>query len=384
MRISFSSLFMSLLFGNTFIVLMALLLKRNKVISKFNINFIVTCLMLIIIRLALPIELYIAKTVPCQVILPDIRRFLSAPIGLTNHSLINVFLYVWWTMVIVKIIAFYTKHRKAQRLLERIDQYQEKNINDILDTVCREYACKNPFKVRKIDAYRSPFIVGLVHPTIVLTQSAFECKNLEFIIRHEAEHFFHKDLWIKYLVEVICIIYWWNPFVYILKKEFDSVLELRNDVCVTEKLNEDKKLEYLNCLLDIAKMNYRYEDKNLFLAFSRGAKIGNLEQRFDFILNKYATDRRHIYPIYLVASIMVMIMSFSFILEAYRIDVPVESSTFAITPENAYILEKDNQFYICVEGMAAVQVSELRNLYYELPLYREDEIPSLHIVQDDR
>ncbi|WP_092472491.1 M56 family metallopeptidase [Desulfotruncus arcticus] len=46
-----------------------------------------------------------------------------------------------------------------------------------------------------------------------------------YILSHEVAHYYHGDLWIKIVTEFLHIIYWWNPFVCLLKNRYRKHLK---------------------------------------------------------------------------------------------------------------------------------------------------------------
>ena len=95
----------------------------------------------------------------------------------------------------------------------------------------------------------------MVHPKILLPEMDFTEKELQYIFKHELQHFYHHDLWLNMLCEIIMCFYWWNPFAYFLKEKFKDMLELANDKKITESMNEMEIYEYLECMLKIIKNN---------------------------------------------------------------------------------------------------------------------------------
>ena len=79
--------------------------------------------------------------------------------------------------------------------------------------------------------------------------------ELQYIFKHELQHFYHHDLWLNMLCEIIMCFYWWNPFAYFLKEKFKDMLEFANDKKITESMNEMEIYEYLECMLKIIKNN---------------------------------------------------------------------------------------------------------------------------------
>uniref|UniRef100_UPI001D010544 M56 family metallopeptidase n=1 Tax=Paenibacillus polymyxa TaxID=1406 RepID=UPI001D010544 len=80
---------------------------------------------------------------------------------------------------------------------------------------------KLPSRIRllEITLVNYPIMYGLLRPTIVLPIETYTKEEQYFIMRHELQHYFYKDNWRKQIIEILCALYWWNPFVYILRKQ---------------------------------------------------------------------------------------------------------------------------------------------------------------------
>lgn len=104
---------------------------------------------------------------------------------------------------------------------------------------------------------KSPIIYGLWKPCILIPNT-LELSETEwrYVLLHEVNHYRHKDLYIKFLLHIICIIYWWNPFCRFLKNDTDTILEIRIDQTLAN--NPAHTAEYLSCLLKTA--SYQIEN----------------------------------------------------------------------------------------------------------------------------
>ena len=63
----------------------------------------------------------------------------------------------------------------------------------------------------------SPMLVGFFHPRIVLPAHRLEDKELSYIFVHELIHYKQKDMFYKWLIQIVVCIHWFNPFVYLLE-----------------------------------------------------------------------------------------------------------------------------------------------------------------------
>lgn len=151
----------------------------------------------------------------------------------------------------------------------------------------------NVSKLKKIqlacvDEEITPSIFGIIRPIIILSKDDFYSEDLEFIMRHEIQHYHNYDLYLKMVIDLLVAIHWWNPLVYGLRKQFSVALEISNDYMVSKEMTKERKIEYAQSLLRIAKkkvLGNKYD-----LALVDGSC---LEKRIRFLMDeKYITAIR--------------------------------------------------------------------------------------------
>ena len=110
--------------------------------------------------------------------------------------------------------------------------------NECIYSIMNQIAGNRAEKIRVIETtlVNTPMIAGLMKPTIYLPKIIFSDTELYNILLHEWTHYIHKDIWIKFLLKLLCIIYWWNPFLYLLKHDIDDTLEIKCDISITTKM----------------------------------------------------------------------------------------------------------------------------------------------------
>ena len=54
-------------------------------------------------------------------------------------------------------------------------------------------------------------------------------QELYCALLHELFHFYHRDAWIKLLVQLLCSLLWWNPLMYLFQRDVTQTLELHCD-----------------------------------------------------------------------------------------------------------------------------------------------------------
>ena len=158
-----------------------------------------------------------------------------------------------------------------------------------------------------------PMVFGFIHPQIYLPVSmGFE--NFSYVIAHEKMHIKRKDAQLKMLAYVICLIHWFNPFIWIAYTLFAGDVEKACDEEVIRSMDKEKRKEYAYALLHMAAENGTRK-KSVFVApicFDEG----NVKSRIVNIMKyKYTLPR-----IGSVVVIVILALSVMFLTEAKNDD----------------------------------------------------------------
>ncbi len=108
--------------------------------------------------------------------------------------------------------------------------------------------CELP--VYRMDGLPSPCLTGILHPKIIVTAKALQSpKMLAHVLTHEICHFRQRDHWIALLRNLCCIIYWYNPLVWLAASVSKADCELSCDSRVLDRLGEEEHISYGETLL---------------------------------------------------------------------------------------------------------------------------------------
>lgn len=150
----------------------------------------------------------------------------------------------------------------------------------------------------------SPMIVGIIYPKLVLPvqKEAWPEKELEFIVSHELCHYQKKDLWQKLLMTAAWCVNWFNPLVYLLKRQFYFEMELACDAQVLSGCDAGERESYARTMLSFAGGHGR--EAFCSTGFSGGKK--KMKQRIDYMLEEAGKKRG--LPGMIVTGLMILSM----------------------------------------------------------------------------
>ena len=128
----------------------------------------------------------------------------------------------------------------------------------------------------------SPMLLGFFRPRIILPVGEWEDKELSYIFVHELIHYKQRDMFYKWLIQIVVCVHWFNPFVYLLEKEVNKSCELSCDEKVISILNEKAKREYGDTLISFLKSNNLYKSSLASVTLTEGAE--QLKERLGAIM----------------------------------------------------------------------------------------------------
>lgn len=196
--------------------------------------------------------------------------------------------------------------------------------------------------------------------------------ELRLVLTHEIHHIIHHDLLIKLGTSILTIIYWWNPFCYLLKNNCNLFLEMRIDHLITQN-DSEKKISYLELLL-------QYKEQTNF-TFSEQPGLSFFSNNNDLII-RFATLTQTSNSIFkrdillILWALFIFICSYFFIFQSNYLPPELYNDATLIipTPDNSYFIKKEDgtyNFYINNEYFETTDSTE----YYDskIPIYTEGE-----------
>ena len=124
----------------------------------------------------------------------------------------------------------------------------------------------------------SPFIIGFVKPKVFLPENKFSELETEFILRHELTHLSSNDFIYRKLIFFLCVMYWFNPVVYMLADKFIEINEMACDEQVLKGYKKKEKIVYMKLLCEMACDKQNTENISNIIYF-KGKTEKNFERR---------------------------------------------------------------------------------------------------------
>ena len=102
------------------------------------------------------------------------------------------------------------------------------------------------------DSARTPMMLGVFNPKIVLPYREYNEELLLNILRHELTHYRRFDTLYKWATVAVLSAHWFNPIAWFIRRELNRACEMSCDEMLLRSMNRDEKQSYGNSLLLMA------------------------------------------------------------------------------------------------------------------------------------
>lgn len=174
---------------------------------------------------------------------------------------------------------------------------------------------------------------------------------------------------------------WWNPVVWLLRRNVLQLLELVCDRRVCKNLSRAGQMSYLESLLHFLKNTTMMTANGMTLSYLGNPLDGGVKQRFQLMLQDrpFAQSRARLW-MSCVLCMVLFILSYLVILQPAYLPPPVEDgyATAVMTPENSYILHTtDGEYALYYNGSffgtIASEEALLSQLYCDLEIIQQGD-----------
>lgn len=377
MHYSFSTVLMTILASNLLIILITFCFRKEKLMLSIGYKLLAVFLILTLIRFLFPFELPFTKSIYLPEFISIFIFYFRHPFFQSDYlwiSLWSLFECVW---VIGGLICLY-RHIKAYMGTARYiaisgqDVTMKESVTTLLSGICGNR--KNPFRVIVITNLDSPKIFGILSPRILIPDYIdLNSEEFRFALQHESYHYYHHDLLIKEAINLLCILYWWNPACRLFKKQVGLILEMHVDDSLVNK-DSAVGVAYMNSLIHIlesasGKHNSIHPSMTVSMFSS---KEEELTQRFQMLCHR---DNKTRFPMFMLLLMIVSIYlcSYGIILES-NYGAQIENDDTLFTPSTGFhaVLKKDGTYDLYLNDIFTENLENL-DYYPDIPVVTEGE-----------
>ena len=312
--VTFYSFCWAVLISSIFIVALYFLRKRTFFLLNFDFQILLLLFIFCLARMLIPFEFSHQKVIRDR----HLYAFIMYPYILSAKYRVYLFYFIIAVWIIGSSIFTYRFLKKTHSLYAYLKSIK-KSTSDITTKILFQIDPHQKLKVFETSDIEVPFLAGIIYPTIYIPTYKYTEEQLYYILLHEYTHYKNKDLWVKFLCNLFCIIFWWNPIVYLLPKDLNAILELKCDATLARKLTEHEKVNYLDTILfTLQRINNKTPMDELFFTTAFVQRQNNLtKQRFLYLLK--STKKSNQFCSYIIKFITVTLLCFLFIVSYYFI-----------------------------------------------------------------
>lgn len=262
----------------TSLIILPLHFLRNRIFNKGNgVYLFLALVVLILLRMIVPVELPPMEGLKVVSIYHPIMFLIHEEL-FGDVSAADILIWTWLIVAVFLVARFiitYIRFISGLRKSAFSDQKLEYYWSDVIGDKNKDGI--SIMRNRNID---TPISVGIIHKMIMIPDH-IGSDDIDLIIRHEFEHIKSGDLLIKFCINILCCVFWFNPLFYWLRKDIGQTLEIRCDRKVTSDMDDLEKARYLEMLLAVFKgiKKQSFLDVNA-VHFAGDMAACNIKERF--------------------------------------------------------------------------------------------------------
>ncbi len=351
------SVITSILLCNVFFIIIALLRRRNSFIINFSLIPLILLIVSGIFRLIYFVEFSNAIVIESNKIFPAIMDIFNKQL-FTVYNDISIHIHdlliaVWFIGGIYNLLKYVHQSISLYHSVNAISGTHDIRIVSIMDEIIAKSYKNTKVKIIKSREITVPMIAGYFKPVICLPDITFSDDELKNILIHEWTHYLNKDAWAKFSMYFLCSVFWWNPFVHLLRRELDHILEIQCDLSITSQMDEQRRISYLESILKVIR-----EARNITVLHTTPMNCAALvstnntqkiEQRFNLVLEYNSSSKKqHKFHILLMCSMILLtfLASYKLVIQpVYSAPAQSQEEIFDINPENSYLILNENGTY---------------------------------------
>lgn len=267
-------------------------MRKTKILrSKVGISGSIVICVILLLRMAIPFDIGIARKI--EVYWPWFLKWYKIVnmephrIGPVNLTIMQIIALIFGIIAVIFTIRFVITYSKQITVCQQCVM-QDAAYEEVLQKICKELNYNHRILLVKSSEVNSPMCIGFRNSYIILPETEFSEKELEYIFTHEITHLKHHDLYYMMAANLLNCVFWWNPLTYVVKTELDYALEVRCDIRVTANYTVDERNTYLQTILKV--LNNKSRKKKPLVGSTTGfASYGYnqaMEERFRAVLER--------------------------------------------------------------------------------------------------
>lgn len=355
--IRFSELINMVILTGAAVVLLEVIFRNNNAILWLDARLLLGCMMAMVLRLFILADSPVANNVPIFRVYPELCWFLRDTLFYWGKQPISIMmlLQVLWAVGAV-ISGTYRIHGyfSTKKRIRNYRWLRNPEFTKAVQRINKELGKKTKFRLVTSKELSTPCIFGVLRPYIGIPEIELTSEEIYLVMKHEMLHYYRGDMFVKILCEALKAVHWLNPFSYMLSDLIASMQEINVDFRIVRGLPEMDQLEYVDCLVKVARNREKRKRKNRWEFSFRKESPSEVNKRIRLMLkNQEISGKKTTASFLLSAGILCLIVIGPNILtfEPYAIHEEHAIGTVGIKGGGiCYLDNKDGTYDIYVEG----------------------------------
>jgi len=275
----------------------------------------------------------------------------------TSINVIQIFIAIGVIVSCAILLSFSVSYARYHRHLGRITKFRKTKDDrtaKVLESITNRSKRKLHVNILYSPEISMPMGVGVFKKYILLPDYEYSDDEIFYTLLHEYTHFLNRDLLVKMLIHIYCCIFWWNPTVFLLRKDLEQTLEIKCDLAITSTLNKIEKINYMQVIASAIRKSMTIDPANIQAKVTSrlASSKSSVMERLEFIALEKPKNYKLIKTmLFYMFSITVFTLSYMVVLQP-KYDPPqsdiVENdpNAYEMTPQNTYILKTKDGRYI--------------------------------------
>ncbi len=369
MQITIFSVWITILWSSILILIFYFLRKKLVLLDVCSVSGVLILYIFCIIRLLIPIELPWTKELWGGELYNWVYEVVRYEV-VSGINIYQMFGLIWMAGAFFFLIKLTIRYIKLTKMLDRIPVKKDERTESILTAVLKDKE-KRP-EIVKTSAVQIPCCTGVFHKRILIPAKEYSDEELHYIILHEHTHLKNNDVLTKLLINSICAVYWWNPLVYLLRKDMQQSLEIRCDGQVSKKMDSISRSNYLAVMLAEFKDNCHADEFKKY----HSSVMPLFEEHSEKLIERFqlVSDRKNGTSVKgnLVATaiaICLLMASYSFVLQSQYAcpieEIETDDISYSVDSDNSYIAVRDGEYILHTSQKEVVLAEEIAEMMIE-------------------
>ena len=345
--------------------------KKRFFIRGFGIWSIVCVYLFSMLRMLLPLNFDFTVGIQVRGLFSDIFYSICINKYRVGDYYVTIFeglMLVWAVGALFFLLRFSFQYWDACKTLrdkEKGTEAESVRYKKILQDIYELKGKRREITVVKSGQIHMPIGIGIFKRRVLLPSLDYTEQELYYILLHEYTHFLNGDLLIKMAVHIFCCIFWWNPAAYLLRKDLEQSLEIKCDLCITEKFSAGEAANYLEAILKTLKSVGEKDELDLKSKVALcERKESAITERFQYVFKNVKNKGESKKAVAAWIAVVCVIWAASctaFVIPSHDPpveDIVTEPGVIEMTPENTYVVYENGKYEIYLNGKLSGECKE--------------------------